>query len=85
MRDIQIWAGGLHLQAECFVGTHVARMAVNPEELMQVGTGGKENDLKLWDGNRLDAGPTFQAKNVRSLSTILHTLFTGSLHAQMDE
>lgn len=58
----------LHLQAECFVGSHVARMAVNPKELMQVGTGGKENDLKLWDGNRLDAGPTFQAKNVRSLS-----------------
>ena len=58
----------LYLQAECFVGSHVAHMAVNPEELMQVGTGGKENDLKLWDGNRLDAGPMFQAKNARVLS-----------------
>ena len=62
----------LPLQAECFVGSHVACMAVNPEELMQVGTGGKENDLKLWDGNRLDAGPTFQAKNVNIIVTTEH-------------
>ena len=31
---------------------------------LQVATGGKENDLKVWDGNKLDQ-PIFQAKNVR--------------------
>jgi len=52
-------------KSECLVGSHVSCMAANAEELMQVATGGKENDLKLWDGNRVDTGPLFQAKNVR--------------------
>ena len=26
-------------------------MAASPDTLLQVATGGKENDLKLWDGN----------------------------------
>ena len=29
-----------------------------------VATGGKENDLKIWDGNRPDAPPIFKARNV---------------------
>ena len=53
-------------------------MAANAEELMQVATGGKENDLKLWDGNRLDAGPLFQAKNV-SPSSLKFVVFSCSL------
>ena len=29
-----------------------------------VATGGKENDLKLWDSTRPDAPPIFKARNV---------------------
>ena len=46
-------------------------MAASPDTLLQVATGGKENDLKLWDGNRL-AAPIFQAKNVSILHIILY-------------
>ncbi len=35
----------------------------NKEGLL-IATGGKENDLKLWDGNRPDAPPIFKARNV---------------------
>ena len=44
-------------------------MAVNPEVMLQVATGGKGNDLKLWNGNRLDT-PVFQAKNVCPMSIV---------------
>ncbi|XP_065920476.1 WD repeat-containing protein 74-like [Dysidea avara] len=40
-------------------------MRANSECHLQVATGGKENDLKLWDGNKPEK-PTFQAKNVRN-------------------
>ncbi len=46
------------------VGDNVSCMAVSPRVQLQVATGGKENDLKVWDGNKLDQ-PVFQAKNVR--------------------
>ena len=38
-------------------------MRANSENHLQAATGGKENDLKLWDGNKPER-PTFQAKNV---------------------
>ena len=38
-------------------------MRANPESPLQVATGGRENDLKLWDGNNLEK-PVFEAKNV---------------------
>eukprot|EP00731_Ephydatia_muelleri_P028006 Em0019g879a len=47
------------------VGTNVAKMRANPESPLQVATGGRENDLKLWDGNNLEK-PVFEAKNVRN-------------------
>ena len=43
-------------------------MATSPHTLLQVATGGKENELKVWDGNKLDS-PLFQGKNV-SASTV---------------
>lgn len=50
-------------QIERNVGTNVAKMRANPESPLQVATGGRENDLKLWDGNNLEK-PVFEAKNV---------------------
>lgn len=38
-------------------------MAASPAVSLQVATGGKENPLKLWDGNHTTA-PLFTAKNV---------------------
>ncbi len=38
-------------------------MCPSPDTMLQVATGGKENDLKIWDGNR-PGTPVFQAKNV---------------------
>ena len=45
------------------MGESVSCMAVSPTTQLQAATGGKENDLKVWDGNKLDQ-PIFQAKNV---------------------
>lgn len=45
-------------------------MSASPDTPLLVATGGKENDLKLWDGNRPDAAPIFRAKNVRIFPTI---------------
>ena len=56
-------------QTECMVGSELSRMVANPEVMLQVATGGKGNDLKLWNGNRLDA-PVFQAKNVCPVSMV---------------
>jgi ribosome biogenesis protein NSA1 len=47
----------------CSVGKAVSYMIPSPDTLLQVATGGKENDLKVWDGNNPTA-PVFQAKNV---------------------
>ncbi len=38
-------------------------MRASPSTMLQVATGGKENELKLWNGSRPEA-PVFQAKNV---------------------
>ena len=34
---------------------------------LQVATGGKENDLKIWDGSKPEK-PVFQAKNVKQVT-----------------
>jgi len=39
-------------------------MRANKTCHLQVATGGKENDLKIWDGNKPEK-PVFQAKNVK--------------------
>ncbi len=38
-------------------------MRASPSTMLQVATGGKENELRLWNGSRPEA-PVFQAKNV---------------------
>lgn len=40
----------------------MACMTASTDTMLQVATGGKENDLKVWDGNS-PAAPIFQAKN----------------------
>ena len=50
---------------EINVGRDTHTMAVSTETPLLVATGGRENMLKLWDGNRPDSGPVFKAKNVR--------------------
>ena len=39
-------------------------MAASPDVSLLVATGGRENELKLWDEKKLDE-PLFMAKNVR--------------------
>lgn len=47
-------------------GRELCRMRQSPTERSLVATGGKENDLQLWDLNRTDAGPRFRARNVKN-------------------
>ena len=49
-------------------------MATSPHTLLQVATGGKENELKVWDGNKLDS-PLFQGKNVSASRVGIRTYF----------
>ena len=49
----------------CSVGSRASCVALSRDTPLLVATGGKENDLKIWDGTTL----VFQAKNVRSLLT----------------
>ena len=44
----------------------LCRMRQSPTEQSVVATGGKENDLQLWDLNRTDVGPKFRARNVKN-------------------
>ena len=55
---------------EIDVGRDIHAVAVSEETPLLVATGGKENILKLWDGNRPDSGPIFKAKNVSILSKL---------------
>lgn len=73
------------LQTERCVGNSVSCMAVSPRVQLQVATGGKENDLKVWDGNKLDQ-PVFQAKNVRKMIVqLLVLLYVFSPHSKTFE
>ena len=47
-------------------GRELCRMRQSPAERSLVATGGKENDLQLWDLNRTDVGPKFRARNVKN-------------------
>ena len=47
------------------VGNDVCSMSTSVDGgRLLIATGGKENDLKLWDSDRPDALPIFKAKNV---------------------
>ena len=45
-------------------GENVSFMKADPHHRTHVAVGGKENAVKLYDIERHDAGPVFQAKNV---------------------
>ena len=55
-----------HPQSECSVGSHTSCMVVSQDDQLMVATGGRENDLKLWDGTTA----VFQAKNVRTFMSM---------------
>lgn len=52
----------LQLTIDC--GDGIFCMKEDPSDLSRAATGGKENDLKLFDLNRPDMGLVFKAKNV---------------------
>lgn len=62
---LRVWAEDGSSQAETEVGADVFRMRQHARKVGLVATGGKENDLKLWDLENLEK-PVFQAKNVRN-------------------
>ena len=49
------------------MGNHACVMAASPSQSLQVATGGKENPLKIWDGQQQSQEPLFTAKNVSSV------------------
>nr|XP_033811356.1 WD repeat-containing protein 74 isoform X2 [Geotrypetes seraphini] len=64
---VKVWKEGAHEggNTEINAGPKIAKMRQNPEMRHCIGTGGKENDLKVWDLQRPDQ-PIFKAKNVRN-------------------
>ncbi|KAL1428101.1 hypothetical protein MTO96_016994 [Rhipicephalus appendiculatus] len=62
---LRVWAKDGSTQAETDVGADVFRMRQHPRKEGVVATGGKENELKLWDLENLQK-PVFTAKNVRN-------------------
>ena len=55
------------IQVEVNAGPNVQRMRQNGDQSHLVATGGKGNDLKIWDLNSTTQ-PIFKAKNVRLFS-----------------
>ena len=45
-------------------------MQANKTCHLQIATGGKENDLKIWNGSKPEK-PVFQAKNVNELCLVM--------------
>ncbi|XP_030075164.1 WD repeat-containing protein 74 isoform X2 [Microcaecilia unicolor] len=64
---VKVWKEGTQEDGntEINTGPNIAKMRQNPEMQHCIGTGGKENDLKVWDLQRPDQ-PIFKAKNVRN-------------------
>ncbi|KAL3246880.1 hypothetical protein MRX96_057387 [Rhipicephalus microplus] len=62
---LRVWAKDGCTEAETEVGADVFRMRQHPRKEGIVATGGKENELKLWDLENLQK-PVFVAKNVRN-------------------
>uniref|UniRef100_UPI00398E9E60 WD repeat-containing protein 74 n=1 Tax=Pristiophorus japonicus TaxID=55135 RepID=UPI00398E9E60 len=62
---LKVWKEGSSDHAEVKVGGGVCRMRQDPGRPERVGTGGKENELKVWDLQRPQE-PVFTAKNVRN-------------------
>lgn len=62
---MKVWREGSSENLEVQVGPGVAKMRQCDAQRNKVGTGGKENDLKIWDLQRAEE-PIFKAKNVRN-------------------
>ncbi|XP_072887252.1 WD repeat-containing protein 74-like isoform X2 [Hemitrygon akajei] len=62
---LKVWQEGSTDHTELQVGADVCRMRQNPERRERVATGGKENELRVWDLQRPQE-TVFTAKNVRN-------------------
>ncbi|KAM4018090.1 WD repeat-containing protein 74 isoform 2-T2 [Anomaloglossus baeobatrachus] len=62
---LKVWKEGSNENLEVQVGAAVEKMRLCDTQRNKVGTGGKENDLKIWDLQRPEE-PIFKAKNVRN-------------------
>ncbi|KAM9301738.1 WD repeat-containing protein 74 [Gastrophryne carolinensis] len=62
---LKVWKEGSSENPETQVGPGVEKMRQCEAQRNKVGTGGKENDLKIWDLQRAEE-PIFKAKNVRN-------------------
>lgn len=62
---LKLWKEGSNENVEIQVGPAVEKMRLCDAQRHKVGTGGKENDLKIWDLQRPEE-PIFRAKNLRN-------------------
>ncbi|KAF8777881.1 WD repeat-containing protein 74 [Argiope bruennichi] len=62
---VKLWNKDGEKDVEINTGDNLCKMTPNPFSNLQVGTGGEENDLKIWDLSMPNT-PVFQAKNVRN-------------------
>ncbi|KAG9475510.1 hypothetical protein GDO78_003747 [Eleutherodactylus coqui] len=62
---LKVWKEGSNENLEVQVGPGVEKMRLCDAQRHKVGTGGKENQLKIWDLQRPEE-PVFRAKNVRN-------------------
>ncbi|XP_063958672.1 WD repeat-containing protein 74-like [Lytechinus pictus] len=63
---VRVWQKGQSEHTtEIKAGANLSRMRQNPHRRQCIATGGKENDLKVWDLEH-SAEPIFKAKNVRN-------------------
>lgn len=60
---VQVWNENDEAQIKFEVGRQVYKMRQNPQYTSKIATGGKENDLKIWDIENVEK-PVFKAKNV---------------------
>ncbi|KAL3832329.1 hypothetical protein ACJMK2_023982 [Sinanodonta woodiana] len=61
---VRVWKGD-EITSEISAGQGLCKMAQDKSQGNIIGTGGKENDLKIWDIN-VPEKPIFQAKNVKN-------------------
>ncbi|KAM8938944.1 WD repeat-containing protein 74 [Pelodytes ibericus] len=62
---LKVWKEGASENLELQVGAGVEKMRQCDTQRHRIGTGGKENDLKIWDLERAEE-PIFRAKNLRN-------------------
>ncbi|XP_070577591.1 WD repeat-containing protein 74-like [Ptychodera flava] len=62
---LTVWKDDPEQNIEINVGENICKMRQNPDKKNLLATGGKENDLKIWDLENYSE-PIFKAKNVRN-------------------